>query len=129
MLGKDVHYMIKGIGLDIIELQRIAGIIERTPRFILRILTERERAIYETLTDGRKIEFLAGRFAAKEAYAKANGTGIRAGCEFIDIEVLANELGAPQLYFKGEPANGFVSITHSNDYAAAQVILLNDLVE
>ena len=121
--------MIKGIGLDIIELARVEKIVARTPRFVERILTERERAIYETLSQKRKIEFLAGRFSAKEAYAKANGTGIREGCEFVHIEVLPNELGAPTLYFQGHKANGFVSITHSEAYAAAQVILLNDFVE
>lgn len=122
--------MIKGIGLDITELARIKQIVARTPRFTARILTAREQAIYDTLSAQRKIEFLAGRFAAKEAYAKANGTGIRAGCEFTDIEVLTNELGAPVLYFKGALANGFVSITHSEQYAAAQVILISDnLVE
>ncbi len=73
----------------------------------------------------RKIEFLAGRFAAKEAYAKANGTGIREGCEFHQIEILNDELGKPILYFNRHDVKGFVSITHSKDYAAAQVLLMN----
>ncbi|MEE1130011.1 MAG: holo-ACP synthase [Caryophanon sp.] len=121
--------MIKGIGLDITELARIEKIATRTPKFIARILTPREQALYDTLSAHRKVEFLAGRFAAKEAYAKANGTGIRAGCEFTDIEVLPDDLGAPTLYFKGERSNGFVSITHSEQYAAAQVILMHHCVE
>lgn len=121
--------MIKGIGLDIIELARVEKIATRTARFTERILTERERSIYGTLSQRRKVEFLAGRFAAKEAYAKANGTGIGAGCEFLQIEVLPNALGAPTLYFDGLVVNGFVSITHSEAYAAAQVILLHDFVE
>ncbi|MBS7345006.1 MAG: holo-ACP synthase [Caryophanon sp.] len=121
--------MIKGIGLDIIELVRVEKIMTRTPRFVERILSVRERAMYDALSHKRKVEFLAGRFAAKEAYAKANGTGIREGCEFLHIEVLRDDLGAPTLYFQGKRANGFVSITHSEAYAAAQVILLNDLVE
>lgn len=119
--------MIKGIGLDITELSRIEKITQRTARFIDRILTVREQQVYAQLSQKRQIEFLAGRFAAKEAYAKANGTGIRAGCEFLDIEVLNDELGAPQLFFKGERTNGFVSITHSEQYAAAQVILMQEI--
>ncbi|KFL42749.1 4'-phosphopantetheinyl transferase [Lysinibacillus sp. BF-4] len=116
--------MIKGIGLDIVELPRIKQIIERTPRFVNRILTERERAIYEQLAPHRKLEFLGGRFAAKEAYAKALGTGIGGECELQDIAILPNELGAPKLYFKNELTNDFISITHTEQYAAAQVIIL-----
>ena len=116
--------MIKGIGLDIVELPRIKHIIERTPRFVNRILTERERAIYEQLAPHRKLEFLGGRFAAKEAYAKALGTGIGGECELQDIAILPNELGAPKLYFKNELTNDFISITHTEQYAAAQVIIL-----
>lgn len=117
--------MIKGIGLDIIEMKRIEKVKERSEKFQQRILSERELAIYKQLSETRKIEFLAGRFAAKEAYSKANGTGIREGCEFHQIEILNNDLGKPILYFNGQAVNGFVSITHSIDYAAAQVILLD----
>lgn len=116
--------MIKGIGLDIVELPRIKSVIERTPRFITRVLTERERAIYEQLAPHRQLEFIGGRFAAKEAYAKALGTGIGTSCELQDIEVLPNELGAPKIYFKKELMNDFISITHTEQYAAAQVIIL-----
>lgn len=115
--------MIKGIGLDIIELSRIKKADEQV-KFRNRILSDRELEEYDKLSNIRKIEFLAGRFAAKEAYAKANGTGIREGCEFHQIEILNDELGKPILYFNRQLVKGFVSITHSKDYAAAQVLLM-----
>lgn len=115
--------MIKGIGIDIIELERIKRLVNKQPRFVRRILTEKERAIYSELNNKRKIEFIAGRFAAKEAFAKAAGVGI-GKLSFQYIEVLPSDNGAPILTVKGyESANLFVSITHSREYAAAQVII------
>lgn len=116
--------MIKGIGLDIIEIERIAKVMARTEKFENRILTERELALSTTYSMSRKVEFLAGRFAAKEAFSKALGTGIGTACQLHDIEILRGDAGEPVLYFKGELVNGFVSITHAQQYAAAQVILM-----
>lgn len=116
--------MIKGIGLDIVEIDRIAKAMRRTNKFKDRILTEKERILFEAHSETRKIEFLAGRFASKEAFSKALGTGIGEECKLHDIEVLRGDAGNPVLYFKGQLVNGFVSITHSKQYAAAQVILL-----
>ena len=115
--------MITGIGLDVVELDRIAAIDQRTEKFRKRILTENELQIYEQHTELRKIEFLAGRFAGKEAFSKALGTGIGATCNFVDIEIKPNALGKPELFFKGNKMNGFISITHTKNIAAAQVIL------
>ena len=116
--------MIKGIGLDIVEIERIAKAMARTERFKNRILSERELALFTTHSTSRKVEFLAGRFAAKEAFSKALGTGIGSTCKLHDIEILRGDAGNPVLYFKGELVNGFVSITHAQQYAAAQVILM-----
>ena len=116
--------MIKGIGLDIVEIDRIAKAMKRTNKFKDRILTDKEKSLFEAYSETRKIEFLAGRFAAKEAFSKAVGTGIGEQCKLHDMEILKGEAGNPILYFKGELVNGFVSITHSKHYAAAQVILL-----
>ncbi|MFJ7953307.1 holo-ACP synthase [Lysinibacillus sp. NPDC096418] len=116
--------MIKGIGLDIIEIERVANAMARTDKFKDRILSEREIALFTTYSTSRKVEFLAGRFAAKEAFSKALGTGIGAECKLHDIEILRGDAGNPVLYFKGELVNGFVSITHAKQYAAAQVILM-----
>ncbi|MBQ0140675.1 MAG: holo-ACP synthase [Kurthia sp.] len=119
--------MIKGIGLDIIEIARIQKSNDASPRFKERILTPRELSIFEQLKSRRQLEFLAGRFSAKEAYSKANGTGIGRSCKLQDIEILPNEIGKPILYYQGKVVNGFVSITHSKEYAAAQVILMENL--
>lgn len=116
--------MIKGIGLDIVEISRITSANDLTSRFKERILTSRELEIFDGLKAQRQMEFLAGRFSAKEAYSKANGSGIGRDCSLLDIEILPNEKGQPILYFKREKVNGFVSITHSKEYAAAQVVLL-----
>ncbi|MEG0259803.1 MAG: holo-ACP synthase [Lysinibacillus sp.] len=116
--------MIKGIGLDIVEIARIAKAMQRTDKFKERILSEREKEIFYTHSETRQVEFLAGRFAAKEAFSKAYGTGIGKECELHDVEILRGEAGNPVLYFKGEIINGFVSITHTKEYAAAQVIIM-----
>ena len=115
--------MIKGIGLDIVELERIEQALSRTERFATRILSTRELDIFNGLFPRRKIEFLAGRFAAKEAYAKANGTGLGEGCTLHQIEILKDTVGKPVLYFDGDLVNGFITITHTKTVAAAQVIL------
>lgn len=115
--------MITGIGLDIVELDRIARLDERSDKFRLRILSNRELALYDKLPAHRRIEFLAGRFAAKEAFAKARGTGIGKGCRFEQIEILPEPSGKPVLHFDGGKVGGFVSITHTRTVAAAQVIL------
>lgn len=116
--------MIKGIGIDIIELDRIKKSIDKKSRLVNRVLTPDERIIYEDLkSQSRRIEFLAGRFAAKEAFAKATGTGI-GKLGFQDIHVISNENGAPSIVVDGyHTQHIFISISHSKDYAVAQVII------
>lgn len=116
--------MIKGIGIDLIELDRIKKSMESNIRFVNRILTQNEKEVFTNIqTDRRKTEFLAGRFAAKEAFAKAVGTGI-GKLSFQHIEILADANGAPLLKAKGHQSDTiFVSITHSRDYAIAQVVI------
>jgi holo-[acyl-carrier protein] synthase len=114
--------MITGIGLDITELHRIRKLDEKSPKFRERVLTGRELGEYQLLSGNRKIEFLAGRFAAKEAFAKANGTGIGKACSFQDIEIRKDSKGKPSIYFR-QLETGLVSITHTKEYAAAQVLL------
>ena len=114
--------MIKGIGLDIIEISRIHKMVERQPKFILRVLTQKEQDGLKTLTGRRKTEYVAGRFAAKEAFAKAKGTGIGKVLSFQDIEISKDSLGKP--YFsKPLETRAHLSITHSQEFAAAQVII------
>lgn len=116
--------MIKGIGIDIIELSRIQESMKKNARFIKRVLTAGEQEAYHKLKrESRKIEFLAGRFAAKEAFAKATGRGI-GELSFQHIEILSEENGAPQLTAKGyETDSVFISISHSKHYAVAQIVI------
>ncbi|MFI8688453.1 holo-ACP synthase [Rossellomorea sp. NPDC077527] len=114
--------MIKGIGMDIVEIGRIQELLERKTKFVSRILTDREEDAFYSLNERRRVEFVAGRFAAKEAYAKANGTGIGKELSFRDIEISKDERGKP--YFsKPEGTAAHLSITHSREFAAAQVVI------
>lgn len=115
--------MIIGIGLDIVELDRIREVLNRNSKLVDRVLTEKEKECYYLLSNKRKVEFLAGRFAVKEAFSKAIGTGIGKRVSFLDIEVLYDELGKPVV--TQELINGriHVSITHSKQFAAAQVLI------
>ena len=111
--------MIQGIGIDIVELNRIEEILKRNPRFVERILTDKERHVVSNKSAKRKIEFIAGRFAAKEALVKASGVK---SLSWQDIEILNQEDGKPILT---GPVDGtiHVSISHSQAYAVAQVII------
>jgi holo-[acyl-carrier protein] synthase len=113
--------MIKGIGIDIIELSRVRQLISRQSKFVDRILTGNEKKKFEDLSDARKVEFLAGRFAAKEAFSKAMGTGIGGELSFLDIEVLTDMSGKPVI-IKPE-VRAHLSISHSREYAVAQVVI------
>lgn len=116
--------MIKGIGIDIIELERIKESIKKNERLVNRVLTEKEKNRYAALSsERRKVEFLAGRFAAKEACAKALGTGIGT-LSFKYIEILNEESGAPKMMVKGYEMDSFLlSISHSQEFAVAQVLI------
>ena len=111
-----------GVGMDAIELSRIEKIVVQDSSFIQRVLTPKEYAVYETLGIKRKVEYLAGRFAAKEAYSKALGTGIGKAVSFQDIQILNAENGQP-LLTAPHPYQRHVSITHTNHDAYAVVIL------
>lgn len=116
--------MIMGIGIDIIELNRIHDSMKQNKRLADRILTQTEKIVFETLTnERRRVEYLAGRFAAKEAFAKAVGRGI-GKLSFKNIDVMTDTYGAPKMNAVGyENWQIFISITHSKDYAVAQVVL------
>jgi holo-[acyl-carrier protein] synthase len=112
--------MIKGIGIDIVEIERIEK-MDHLDRFIERILSKKEQELYYSFQgQNRKSQFLAGRFAAKEAYSKAYGTGI-GELRFNDIIVLNDDLGKP--YIVSERNNVHLSISHSDHYAVATVVI------
>jgi holo-[acyl-carrier protein] synthase len=120
-----------GLGLDATDIDRIAGAIERYgERFLSRIFTADEIA-YCTRRREPAIHF-AGRFAAKEAAMKALGTGHSMGVLWRDVEVVRRG-GPPQLQLHGGAAARFaqmggkrslVTITHSDELALAQVVVL-----
>lgn len=121
--------MFRGLGNDIVEIERIQKAIERNPRFRDRVFTERE---IEAVKDKKDpYPSFAGRFAAKEAVSKAFGTGVR-GFKLTDIEILPDELGKPQVYLSGglkKEYEGYrveISISHSREYATAVAILLQN---
>lgn len=113
--------MILGIGVDLIDQSRIAEAIDRKERFYQRILTENEQQRFETFSKPRQIEYLSGRFAAKEACSKAIGTGI-GDISFHDIEISNEKNGQPKMIVKGYEGHFNLSISHTNDQAIAFVI-------
>lgn len=118
--------MIIGIGLDIVDIDRIEQLLKRQPRFPERVLTDREREKMAALpTPKRRLEYLAGRYAVKEAFAKAKGSGIGKALSFQDIETKNLSGGQPTISSRmlGDDEAAFASITHSAQMAAAQVII------
>lgn len=114
--------MIYGIGIDLIEIQRIETLYNRQQKFAKRILSVNELEKFHTFSNPkRQIEFLAGRFACKEAYSKALGTGLGKSIAFNDIDCFNDNLGKPCI--EHEQYTVHVSITHTEDYAMSEVIL------
>lgn len=92
---------IAGIGNDLVEIARIEKVLAgaTSDRFVARVLTPTEQAIFEQ--HKQQARYLAKRWAAKEAAAKALGTGIAAGVTFHDFEISNNELGQPLVTLSG----------------------------
>ena len=117
--------MIVGHGIDIEELASIQNAVEKREGFAQRVLTDKEMERFSSLKGRRQVEYLAGRWSAKEAFSKAIGTGI-GKLGFQDLEVLNNERGAP--YFSKSPFSGkvWLSISHTDQFVTASVILEED---
>jgi len=117
--------MIVGHGIDIEALASIQNAVEKREGFARRVLTDKEMERFASLKGRRQIEYLAGRWSAKEAFSKALGTGI-GKLGFQDLEVLNNERGAP--YFSKSPFSGkvWLSISHTDQFVTASVILEED---
>ena len=114
--------MIVGHGIDIEELASIQNAVEKREGFARRVLTDKEMERFSSLKGRRQFEYLAGRWSAKEAFSKAMGTGI-GKLSFQDLEILNNERGTP--YFSKSPFSGkvWLSISHTDQFATASVIL------
>jgi holo-[acyl-carrier protein] synthase len=123
--------MIVGSGIDLAEIGRIRQSIDRYgSRFLNRIFTAGEQAY--CLRKRNSAESFAARFAAKEAGAKALGTGISRGVSWLEIEVTRQPGGRPTLQFHGRASQvaarlgavrAALSITHTKDLAMASVVL------
>ena len=115
--------MIKGIGTDIVDLHRFK---DKDERFIKRILSDKEYTFYETITNNqRKLTYLGGRFAAKEALFKAISKA-DGSTNYHDFSILNNEDGKPFLDSKPKYLNEVIvhlSISHTDVFAIAYVIL------
>lgn len=117
--------MIVGHGIDIEALASIQNAVEKREGFARRVLTDKEMERFASLKGRRQVEYLAGRWSAKEAFSKAMGTGI-GKLGFQDLEILNNERGAP--YFSKSPFSGkvWLSISHTDQFVTASVILEED---
>lgn len=100
--------MIVGVGTDLLDIRRIGKALARTPRFAERILTVDELEQYGRST--QPINFLAKRFAAKEAAVKALGTGIGRGISWQHFTVSYDALGRPLMMISGGAAEKAVQL-------------------
>jgi holo-[acyl-carrier protein] synthase len=117
--------MILGVGSDLIDVRRIERTIERHgERFLERIFTPLERAKAEGRT--RRIETYAKRFAAKEACAKALGTGLRAGVFWRDMGVVNLPSGRPTMKLTGGALKRLQAITPAGCEARIDVSLTDE---
>lgn len=123
---------ILGIGIDMVEINRIKKILKGNSSFVERIYTKYERT---SCSGNKKVHCYAKRYAAKEAFVKALGTGFRYGINFKNIEIKNDKLGKPfvnlnkvlanrvKKKYKVKKFNIFLSISDENKYAIANVII------
>lgn len=127
--------MILGVGVDIVEIRRIKEALDRNDNFIDKLFDKTE--IEYLKTRNLRPEYVAGRFAAKEAVAKALGTGFR-GFNFKDIVIDRTALGKPVVVLKGKAKlmaqkqggrRFHISISHGEDNAIAYAVLESSVDE
>ncbi len=126
--------MIFGIGIDVVEVERVeSSIAEYGERFVNRVFTGAEKEYCEA--QKRPAIHYAARFAAKEAIAKAFGTGIGKELAWLDMEIRRHKSGQPEVFLSGEgqdfyKTNGLtqikISLTHAQHYAAANAVVLSE---
>lgn len=122
--------MIFGTGIDLIEIERIARQVKSESRFREKVFSPQEIAYCEAKPN--KAEHYAARFAAKEAFFKALGTGWRGGLRFAEVEVINDEFGKPGLQLLGKTRELVsemhfnrihLSLSHLKSIAAAIVVI------
>lgn len=108
--------MIKGIGIDIVDISRFLEKDEvKLDKMAERILTETEHDIYNQLDRWYKPEYLAKHWSVKESVAKAFGTGFRQDVTYKNIELYHNDLGAPGITLHNELSDNHCHISISHD--------------
>ena len=125
--------MIYGVGVDLVKIQRIKEAVERWDRrFLNRIFTPIEQEY--SYRQKQPFLHLAGRFAVKEAVLKAMGTGLRSGIRWVEIEVVNQPSGKPEVRVSGKVKSLlqkrrvkeiYVSISHDTDYSVGQAVLVS----
>lgn len=112
----------KGIGVDIVEFERIERVLKKE-KFVDKILSDAEKNVYYDLkNEKRKMEYLAGRFAIKEAIYKA-ASNVCQGMSFSDFSILNDSAGAPYLAAPNI-SSLMISLSHSKNYVIAFVVFL-----
>jgi holo-[acyl-carrier protein] synthase len=129
--------MIYGIGADLVDIKRLEKVIDRWgKRFINKIFTARETDF--CLGRSQPMPHFAMRFAAKEAFSKAIGLGMKKGIRWRDIEITQNSNGKPGLNItgkaleycdKGGIGGRYVTLSDEADYCIAVVVLETDCAE
>lgn len=121
--------MIIGIGTDIIEVKRISDAIEKYgERFLKRIYTPTEINYSEAFKEKKFLHY-AARFAAKESFSKAIGTGLTQGFVFTEVGIINENSGKPQFELTGKmlekwgECKAYVSLSHTEENAIAYVFL------
>ena len=124
--------MVAGLGTDLVDIDRIAQKINKESGFKEMVFSPAEITYCEPKTN--KFEHYAARYAAKEAFFKALGTGWLNGTQFDEVEILNDEKGKPQIHLLGETKNTLstwgiskilVSLSHIKTVATAVVIIEN----
>lgn len=125
--------MIFGIGIDVVEVERVeSSMAEFGERFARRVFTAAERAYCES--QKTPVIHYAARFAAKEAVAKAFGTGIGKDLSWLDIEIRRRDSGEPEVFLTGDGEKFAkknkltqikISLSHAQHYAAANAVVIS----
>ena len=125
---------VAGLGVDLARIERFRRLLNDHKEAVLeRLFTPGEQAYALKKVD--PAPFLAARFAAKEAFLKALGLGLRQGVSWREIEVVKDQAGKPMLELQGKTAQIFaarggghlhLSLSHDGDYAVASVVLEQD---
>lgn len=115
--------LIYGVGIDAVEVERVAKIVAKGDGFAKKALTPNEFAQYQKMSGKRKVEYLGGRFSIKESFSKAMGTGLGKDLGLQDVETLWDENGHPITTSNKFEGKIWSSITHDNHEIVTLVVL------